>query len=115
MHEEDVFRRRTRRPVDDLPLFRTHDPHTSQDGAVSVRARRGSQADRLEVAIRAAGAAGLTAYEAGEITGLVDSGSGYWKRVSELHAAGRIVYTGVDRLMQATGDRQRVFITPEWR
>lgn len=79
----------------DIPLARATDPETSQRGAADVRIRSLSQKHRLLGEYLAAGNDGLTDDQAGRYSGLSDNPRcGYWKRCSELRAAGLIERTG---------------------
>lgn len=70
------------------PIARTSDPETSHAGASDVRLRAGSQKALLLVVFQAH-PNGLTADEAGRLSGLEHTG--YWKRVSDLLRAGLLV------------------------
>lgn len=91
---------------DELPLFRNADPVTSVQGAADVKPRRMTQAMQLlnEYAHRD----GLTDEEAGLFSGLLHRPKCcYWKRCSELRAAGFIIPTGETRISSA-GSRMQV-------
>ena len=90
-----------------FPPARKHDPQTSKMGERAVARRGPSQKALLLAEYVKAGAAGLTADEAGERSGLRGVGAGYWKRVSDLLRAGLIEPTGETRLGLA-GELQRV-------
>jgi hypothetical protein len=49
----------------------------------------------------------LTDSEAGQVSGLAQTGTGYWKRCSELRQAGYIEHSGAVRTVH-TGSQQRV-------
>jgi hypothetical protein len=98
--------------VDALDLFtdpatiaRTSDPATSKAGARDVALRAGSQKARLLIAYQLAGVHGLTDEQAGERASMTSVG--YWKRCSELRAAGYIEPTGEDRV-GSSGSAQAV-------
>jgi hypothetical protein len=94
--------------MNELPLFaraRASDPETSHAAAASIDRNTETHRKLLE-AWRCAGARGLTDEEAAiaaDLPPLV----GYWKRCSELRAAGRIVPTGETRV-GSTGRRRIV-------
>ena len=70
---------------------RSSDPETSQEGDLDSRSRRENQRQRLLVAYGEAGDQGLTAFEAGHLTGLASNPSCcYWKRCSELLSMGLV-------------------------
>lgn len=81
--------------TDARTIARTTDPATSKAGARDVAIRAGSQKARLLRAYELAGAHGLTDEEAGYVAHMEQTG--YWKRCSELRAAGLIVATGEQR------------------
>lgn len=85
------------------PRARQSDPATSTQAAKAVSLRAGSQATRIAIAYRDNG--DLTDDEAGRIAGL--GHTGYWKRCSDLRAAGIIEPTGETRPGRS-GERQRV-------
>jgi hypothetical protein len=87
-----------------LPV-RVGDPVTSQTGAEDIKVRRGSQQHRLLV-VYGNHPTGLTADEAVAQT-TISVRSCYWKRVSELLAAGLLEDTGRTR-MGDQGSLQRV-------
>jgi hypothetical protein len=86
-------------------LPRMTDPATSRKAAENIKVRSGSQRHTLLVAYGDHGS--LTDEEAGEITGLRRPGVCYWKRCSELRAAGYIEPTGQTRL-SSVGEAQMV-------
>lgn len=97
---------------DELPLFRNTDPVTSVEAAADVKPRRVSQAMLLlaEYLHRD----GLTDEEAGLFSGLAQRPKCcYWKRCSELRAAGLIIPTGETRLSSAGSMMQVCAITEE--
>lgn len=73
---------------------RTTDPDTSRDAAPKFKNLRQVHFQLLGAFIRYGD---LTADEAGEICGLVNNRSCYWKRVSELVSIGYLVDTGERR------------------
>ena len=101
---------------DDLPLFRTLDPETSQKAAADVTMRRGSQAFAL-----------LETYSRYRIHGLSDEQAGertewkgmnmyvlrvcYWKRCSDLRAKGFIEPTGETAISHAGSEQMVCRIT----
>jgi hypothetical protein len=96
-----------------LSLARTTDPATSKKGAADVRPRAGSQKAVLLRAFALAGPHGLTDEEAGYVSHLADDPRcGYWKRCSELRAAGLIAPTGEERTGR-TGSAQAVHALTE--
>lgn len=84
---------------DDLPLFRATDPATSRAAAGDIRIRRDSQLHKLLAVYGHPSAyTGLTADEAGQLSGLANNRSCcYWKRCSELRAKGLISDLGITR------------------
>jgi len=95
-------------------LARVSDPETSQKAAVAAERRAPSQRDRLLSAYMTAGDRGLTDEEAGAAAGL--SGSGYWKRCSDLRNLGLIAPLGPVRQVSSGLMAQVCVITPEgWR
>lgn len=95
-----------------MQFFRNTDPMTSVQGATDVKPRRASQAMLLlaEYAHRD----GLTDEEAGLFSGLAHRPKCcYWKRCSELRAAGLIIPTGETRLSSAGSMMQVCAITEE--
>lgn len=96
-----------------IPLARATDPETSQRGAADVRIRSMSQKHLLLGAYLAAGEDGLTDDQAGRYSGLsLNPRCGYWKRCSELRAAGLIGRTGVVGLSDTGNDADVCAITP---
>lgn len=96
---------------DDLPLFRNADPVTSVQGAADVKPRRVSQAMQLLACYEYAD---LTDEQAGNMSGLAQRPKCcYWKRCSELRAAGFIIPTGETRLSSAGSSMQICAITEE--
>jgi hypothetical protein len=103
---------------EDLPLFRTVDPETSQKAAADVTMRRGSQAFAL-----------LETYNRYRIHGLSDEQAGertewkgmnmyvlrvcYWKRCSDLRAKGFIEPTGETAVGYAGSEQMICRITAE--
>ena len=77
----------------DLPLFRSSDPVTSQEGARHIRPKAGSQAMRLLRVYAGAPIYGLTDEEAGSQTDIVHA----WKRCADLRRLGLIEPTGETR------------------
>jgi hypothetical protein len=71
------------------PRHRSNDHETSIMGAAAVEFRAGTQKAKLLIAYVAAGDEGLTAIEACRAADLSEK-SCYWKRVSELNAAGLV-------------------------
>jgi hypothetical protein len=95
-------------------LARSSDPDTSRQAAAAAERRAPSQRDRLLSAYMTAGDRGLTDEEAGVSAGL--SGSGYWKRCSDLRNLGLIVPLGPLRQVSSGLMAQVCVITPEgWR
>jgi hypothetical protein len=95
-------------------LARGSDPETSQQAAAAAERRNPSQRDRLLRAYMIAGDRGLTDEEAGVSAGL--SGSGYWKRCSDLRNLGLIAPLGPLREVSSGLMAQVCAITPEgWR
>lgn len=89
------------------PLARTSDPATSHAAAKRARPRAGSQKAVL-LAVFAANS-DLTAYEAGQLSGLARKpGCCYWHRVGDLARDGLLEDTGLTRIV-ATGEGQRVY------
>ena len=100
--------------VSSPPAYRTTDPATSRAGAASVRVRAGSQKAQLLRAYAMAGPHGLTDEEAAYVTRLADHRSCcWWKRCSELRAAGLIADTGNQRRGQAGESRMVCVITTD--
>lgn len=96
--------------TDARALARATDPATSKAGAREVAIRAGSQKARLLRAYALAGPHGLTDEEAGYVAHM--EGTGYWKRCSELRAAGLIAPTGEQRLGRS-GSMQAVHALTE--
>jgi len=95
-------------------LARSSDPETSKQAAAAAERRAPSQRDRLLNAYMVAGDRGLTDEEAGVSAGL--SGSGYWKRCSDLRNLGMIAPLGLQRQVSSGLMAQVCVITPEgWR
>ena len=88
------------------PPVRVGDPVTSQQGALDVKVRRGSQQHRLLAVYGHNTGIGLTADQAVAQT-TISVRSCYWKRVSELVAAGLLEDTG-RTWMGDQGSMQRV-------
>lgn len=82
----------------DLPLWqaRDTDPATSHSALAKGRDKRRSDCDRLLAEYGRAGARGLTDQEAASRAGL--TGTGFWKRCSDLRASRAIVPTGETRV-----------------
>jgi hypothetical protein len=76
-------------------LARASDPSTSHRAAQIAAIRGKSQKALLLLAYQRAEESGLTDEEAGASAGL--SGSGYWKRCSELRTLGLIAPSGKER------------------
>lgn len=92
------------------PNWRLTDPATSRTAGKNAAVRAGSQkAQLLEVfADPAHWYTGLTSWDAGHLSGLADKpGCCYWKRVSELHAAGLLEAIGTRAA--PTGETQTVY------
>lgn len=87
---------------------RANDPKTSKAGAKAAVLTARSHRYKLLVCYQAAD---LTDSEAGQASGLAQTGSGYWKRCSELRQAGYIATTGVSRPSSAGVDQQVCAIT----
>ena len=86
---------------------RTSDPATSHAAAKRARPRAGSQKAVLLAVFAANG--DLTAYEAGQLSGLARKpGCCYWHRVGDLARDGLLEDTGLTRIV-ATGEGQRVY------
>jgi len=83
---------------------RANDPATSKAGAKESVMSARSHRYKLLVCYQAAD---LTDSEAGQASGLAQTGSGYWKRCSELRQAGYIEDLGKVRTVH-TGMQQRV-------
>lgn len=89
-------------------LSRGSDPPTSKRAGKKVVERAPSQAQLLLKEYALAGADGLTAEQAGELSGLAQRRSCcYWKRCGELLKAGLVEDTGLTRVSSA-GEQQRV-------
>ena len=86
--------------------YRNNDPKTSKRAAEKAVIKSGSQRFRLLVWYNER-AMGLTAEEAGELSGLAQKNACYWKRCSELRRMGFIEDTGQTR-MAKTGNQQIV-------
>ncbi|WP_431231506.1 hypothetical protein ACQ856_18260 [Mycolicibacterium psychrotolerans] len=69
---------------------RNTDPTTSHRAAAARRAARASQCQRLLEAFAAAGRDGYTDHEAAQHAALDELHAGWWKRASDLRAAGLI-------------------------
>ena len=96
-----------------VPTYRTDDPETSKKGGESIVVRAGSQRHTLLRTYSMFPNIGLIDEEAGEISGLsVNPRCCYWKRCSELRAAGYIQPTGEEKNAK-TGNAQMIcVITP---
>lgn len=89
-------------------LSRGSDPQTSKKAGKRVVERAPSQGQLLLKAYALAGTDGLTAEQAGELSGLAERRSCcYWKRCGELLKAGLVEDTGLTRVSSA-GEQQRV-------
>jgi hypothetical protein len=87
---------------DDLPLFRSTDPATSQQGAKDVLPRRDSQQGQLLRVYGTHRINGLTDEQAGDLSGLAQKPKCcYWKRCSELRQKGLIEDTGNEAMSSA--------------
>lgn len=84
--------------------YRTTDPDTSREAAPKFKNLRPVHFQLLGAFVRYGD---LTADEAGEICGLIDNRSCYWKRVSELVSIGYLIDTG-DRRNGLAGKPQSV-------
>jgi hypothetical protein len=94
---------------------RPGDPDTSHAAAKGAARTAGGQKRRL-LAAYAAAADGLTDDEAGEATGLLAGGAGFWKRCAELRNAGLIADTGRRRPgPEHNKPRMVCVITPDGR
>ena len=89
-----------------VPAARLSDPTTSDDGIGDVLPRAGSQQHRLLLAYGSR-PLGLTNEEAASIAGLLDTRSCWWKRCTDLLAAGLIEDTFTERTA-STGSECRV-------
>lgn len=88
------------------PAVRKTDPASSRAGAESIKLRRGSQREKMLNAYM--GVTDATDDESGAISGLSKNPKCcYWKRASELRAAGFIEPTGEYRYSRA-GEKQMV-------
>ena len=92
------------------PLHREPDRPTSVQGAKDVKHRRTSQAMLLLTEYRNHD---LTDEEAGARSGLIRRSRCYWKRCSDLRAAGYIVPTGATRIGSSGSAQMICAITPE--
>jgi hypothetical protein len=93
-----------------IPLHREPDHETSIKGARDVKHRRTSQAMLLLIEYRNHN---LTDEEAGARSGLIRRSRCYWKRCSDLRAAGYIVKTGATRIGSSGSAQNVCAITPE--
>lgn len=95
---------------DDRPLrrARTTDPLTSSHGAADVRLRAGTQKAKL-LAVFGDGSE-LNAYEAAcRVPGMVESGTCYWKRISELEREHEAIETTGEFRMGGNGSLRQVY------
>lgn len=92
-----------------VPAARLDDPFTSKLAASHAQRRMGGQKALLLGAF--AKTENLTSEEAAQLAG-VNMRSAWWKRVSELHQAGLIVFTGSTRV-SSLGEHQRVYAITE--
>jgi hypothetical protein len=87
---------------------RSTDPVTSHEAAAASGPSRESQRRKLLRAYAGAGPAGLTADEAGEITGLVDvPNCNYWHRCSDLREQGLIEWDGDRKRYSSRSERRQ--------
>lgn len=94
--------------ADTSTMYRRTDPDTSREAALSAAPRAGSQKAMLLRAFALAGGIGLTDEEAASVTRLdANRACCWWKRCSELRAAGFIADTG-RRRPGVAGERRMV-------